>query len=46
MERHFIAEGIFGNSHSQTQGNNIYNMKFLLIGYNEADLMICKFQTF
>ena len=46
MERHFIAEGILGNSYSQTQGNNIYNMKFLLIGSNEADLMICKFQTF
>ena len=46
MGRDVIAERILENSHSQTQGNNIYNMKFILIGSNWSrtyDLKVSNF---
>ena len=43
---HFIAETLLGSSHSQSQGNNIYNLKFILMGSNRSrpyDLKVSNF---
>ena len=42
----FIAEGILENSHSRSQGPNIYSLKFILMESYWNNLMIWKFQTF
>ena len=42
----FTVERILGNSHSQTQGNDIYNMKFILMGSNWSKTYDLKVSNF